>query len=79
MQSKYDSGVGEDVRTTIARDFIRLFFPETLGGTELTVPIDHSASSFTSTISGIFSGTLCARGNLTLGYEQIRCEATNPN
>ncbi|SEG84498.1 Uncharacterized conserved protein YbdZ, MbtH family [Actinacidiphila yanglinensis] len=67
---------GEDLAVTAARGQIRLYFPTTQGGTELTVPVDPAASDLTAARSGADSGTVRFVGEFVLDYERVRCEAT---
>ncbi|SOD91584.1 MbtH family NRPS accessory protein [Streptomyces sp. Ag109_G2-15] len=67
---------GEDLALIVARGHVRLYFPATQGGTELTVPVDRAASDLSAAEAGLGSGTVRVVGEFVLDYERVRCEAT---
>lgn len=66
---------GEDLVAILTRGHLRLYFPTTQGGTEVTVPVDRDASDLSAAQCAPASGTLRVVGEFMLDYERVRCEA----
>jgi len=63
------------LREAINRGFVHVRFPDTRGGTELTVKINPAASRTDTADLEAGSGSLTLSGNLTLDYVPVECIA----
>ena len=60
-------------REAIRRGYVHIKFPETRGGTELTVKVDQQASCLEAVEAE--SGSVKIVGTLTLDYVRVQCVA----
>jgi len=65
----------ERLKQAIDRGYLHIKFTETQGQTELSFPLDRSASDFSTGDFTNSTGTIRVEGNLVLDYVRIRCIA----
>ena len=65
----------EQLKQAIDRGYVLLKFTDTLGGTELGVRLDNTATHVSEAECATATGSAHLEGNLTLNYRGVRCVA----